>query len=106
FLDCSLAENVTELGDMGKQKLAELGRIQTYNGIVLNTGSFVYEKDWDLGDTVTLQNKKWGLVMDSRITEVKEIYEPASKLEIVLGNEIPTITKVVHLLQNQVKRRG
>ncbi|MCM3291818.1 siphovirus ReqiPepy6 Gp37-like family protein [Paenibacillus sp. MER 180] len=105
FLDCSSAENVIELTDMGEQKLTEHKHIQTYNGMVLNTGSFVYEKDWDMGDIVTLQNKRWGLTMDSRITEVKEIYEPASKIEIALGNEIPTITKFVKQLRSNVKRR-
>ncbi|NGP59880.1 hypothetical protein FLT15_16365 [Paenibacillus thiaminolyticus] len=68
-----------------------------------NTNSFQYEKDWDLGDIVTLQNARWGLTMDARITEVKEIYEPASKIEIVLGNEIPTITKYVKSLRSDVK---
>lgn len=104
FLDCSSAEDVTELVELGKQKLAELKRITTYNGKILDTGSFIYEQDWDLGDRVTLQNNKWGLTMNSRITEVKEIYEPASKLEIVIGDEIPTITKFVKKLQSNVKR--
>lgn len=105
FMDCSSAEDAVELTDMGERKLAEYKRIQTYNGMILNTGSFVYEKDWDLGDTVTLQNRKWGLTLNSRITEVKEIYEPASKIEIALGNEIPTITKYVKSLRSDVKRR-
>ncbi|WCR29710.1 siphovirus ReqiPepy6 Gp37-like family protein [Paenibacillus thiaminolyticus] len=105
FLDCSSAEDAIELAEMGEQKLSELKQIQTYNGMVLNTNSFQYEKDWDLGDIVTLQNTRWGLTMDSRITEVKEIYEPASKIEIVLGNEVPTITNFVKQLRNNVKRR-
>ncbi|MFD3260833.1 siphovirus ReqiPepy6 Gp37-like family protein [Paenibacillus lentus] len=104
FLDCSSAEDLVELVELGEQKLSEFKRIQTFNGMILNTGSFVYEQDWDLGDRVTLQNLKWGLTMDSRITEIKEIYEPASTLEIALGNEIPTITKFVKQLQSNVKR--
>ncbi|MFD3261850.1 siphovirus ReqiPepy6 Gp37-like family protein [Paenibacillus lentus] len=106
FLDCSSAEDVLELVEMGEQKLAEHKQITTYNGQVLNTGSFVYQKDWDLGDRVTLQNKKWGLTMDSRIIEVKEIYEPASSLEIVLGDEIPTIKTAMNKLEDNVKRSG
>jgi hypothetical protein len=104
FLDCSSAADAAELTDIGEQSLSQQGRIKTYNGMILNTGSFVYEKDWDLGDIVTLQNKKWGLTMDGRITEVKEIYEPASKLEIALGNELPTITDQIAKLQSKVKR--
>jgi len=106
FLDCSSADNATELIDLGKQKLSELKQIVTYNGMILNTNSFVYEKDWDLGDRVTLQNRSWNLAMDNRITEVKEIYEPASKIEAVLGDEIPTITNFVKRLKNDVKRSG
>ncbi|MNW39614.1 hypothetical protein D3C74_167060 [compost metagenome] len=106
FLDCSSAADAVELSELGEQSLSELKRIQTYNGLILNTGSFVYEKDWDLGDRVTLQNGKWGLTMHSRLTEVKEIYEPASKLEISLGDEIPTITQFVKSLRSHVKRSG
>lgn len=106
FLDCSSAENATELIDLGNQKISESKQIVTYNGMILNTNSFVYEKDWDMGDIVTLQNRSWNLAMDSRITEVKEIYEPDSKIEVVLGSEIPTITQYVKQLKNDVKRSG
>ncbi|OAB48453.1 siphovirus ReqiPepy6 Gp37-like family protein [Paenibacillus antarcticus] len=104
FLDCSSAVDAIELDYLGKQKLAEQKQIVTYNGKVLDTGSFIYEQDWDLGDIVTLQNKKWGVTMDSRITEVTEVYEPSSTLEIVLGNEIPTITEFIKQLRSNVKR--
>ncbi|MGM1048407.1 MAG: siphovirus ReqiPepy6 Gp37-like family protein [Bacillota bacterium] len=107
FLDCSSAENAAELIEMGQQKLSKSKAIVTYNGRILNTNSFKYEQDWDLGDIVTLQNRNnWGLTMDSRITEVKEIYEPDSKIDIVLGNEIPDIRQFVKNLRNDVKRSG
>ncbi|CAI6023672.1 hypothetical protein PAECIP112173_00352 [Paenibacillus sp. JJ-100] len=106
FLDCSGAEDATELVDMGNQKLAEQKRLLTFDGKILDTRSFVFEQDWDLGDIVTVQNKKWGLTLDSRITEVKEIYEPVSKIEISLGDEIPTITHFVKQLKSDVKRSG
>lgn len=103
FLDCTSAEDVIELDELGEQKLSELKHIQTFTGMILNTGSFVYEQDWDLGDKITLQNKRWGLIMHTRIIEVKEIYEPASSIEISLGDEIPTITKAMQKLQQDVK---
>lgn len=104
FLDCSGAEDAGELVDMGNQKLSLLKRIVSYDGQILNTGSFIFETDWDLGDIVTLQNRSWGLTMDSRITEVKEIYEPESRIEISLGEEIPTITQAIKRLSTEVKR--
>lgn len=106
FLDCSSAEDAAELVEMGNQKLSEQKRIITFNGRILDTRSFIFEKDWDLGDIVTVQNKNWGLTLDSRITEVKEIFEPESKIEVSLGDEIPTITQFVKQLKNNVKRSG
>ncbi|MGF6356758.1 hypothetical protein ABIE27_004682 [Paenibacillus sp. 4624] len=104
FLDCSGAENAAELVDMGNQKLATQKQIVSYDGRILNTGSFIFEQDWDLGDIVTVQNRTWGVTLNSRITEVKEIYEPESKIEISLGDEVPTITQVLKQLTSAVKR--
>ena len=106
FLDCSSAEDAAELVEMGDQKLATQKRIVTYDGRILDTGSFIFEQDWDLGDIVTVQNRTWGVTLNSRITEVKEIYEPDSKIEITLGEELPTITQIVKGLKNEVKRSG
>ena len=44
-------------------------------GQILTKSPFIYERDWDIGDITTQQNKNWGITMDARITEVKEIYE-------------------------------
>ncbi|WP_339194255.1 siphovirus ReqiPepy6 Gp37-like family protein [Paenibacillus sp. FSL P4-0176] len=106
FLDCSSAVDAAELVEMGDQKLATQKRIVTYDGRILDTGSFIFEQDWDLGDIVTVQNRTWGVTLNSRITEVKEIYEPDSKIEISLGEELPTITQIVKELKNEVKRSG
>lgn len=104
FLDCSGAENAAELVDMGNQKLSSQKRIVSYDGRILNTGSFIFEQDWDLGDVVTVQNRTWGVSLNSRITEVKEIYEPESKIEISLGEEVPTITQAIKHLTSAIKR--
>ncbi|KAA0941624.1 hypothetical protein FQ087_20940 [Sporosarcina sp. ANT_H38] len=54
--------------------------------------SFVYEQDYDLGDIVTIQNKDWGVTLDARITEIKEVYEPGGfQLEATFGNSRPTL---------------
>lgn len=59
---------------------------------LISTAGLQYEKDYDLGDIVTLQNKDWGVTLDTRITEVKEIYEPGGmKIELTFGNNRPTL---------------
>lgn len=92
FIDARDIEDIAELPIRGKQKLAELNKVQSFESQVLDFGSFIYGVDWDLGDIVTVQNRKWGATLDSRIVEVKEIYEnDGFRLEATFGNTIPTI---------------
>lgn len=55
-------------------------------------GTFVYEKDYNLGDIVTIMNRKWGVIVDRRITAFTEIYEASGfRLDAVFGQERPTL---------------
>lgn len=92
FIDCSSAENVAELIQQGSSKLNELKKIMSFEVDILPYGSFTYEKDYDLGDIVTIQDRKLNLILNTRIIEFKEIYESDGfKLEAVFGSNIPTI---------------
>ncbi|AZS13804.1 siphovirus ReqiPepy6 Gp37-like family protein [Paenibacillus lutimineralis] len=104
FIDGASAGDTTELTKIGEQKLAEYKRLQTFEGVAVDTGSFVFEKDWFLGDSVTLKDAKWGVTMVTRITEVREFYEGDYRLEVRWGDEIPTITSVVQKIQEEIKR--
>ncbi|KON10104.1 siphovirus ReqiPepy6 Gp37-like family protein [Clostridium botulinum] len=92
FIDCNQAEDITELKGMGKPKLEEYKAIETFESSVIPSGSFNYMQDWDLGDIVTVMDRKWSITLNSRITEIKEIYETNGfNLECTFGNNIPTI---------------
>ncbi|MGM7683745.1 siphovirus ReqiPepy6 Gp37-like family protein [Cytobacillus sp. Hm23] len=89
-------EILKALEESGKQKLLELAQEQFLEGQILTHSPFQYEKDYDLGDIVTIQNKDWGVTMDARITELTEIYEPSGfQLEATFGNKIPTLISKV-----------
>lgn len=80
------------LKNRGEQKLAEHEQEIYMEGQSLTKSRLVYEKDYDLGDVVTLQNKGWGVTMDARIMEIKEIYEAkGKKIELTFGNDKPTL---------------
>lgn len=74
----------------------EIRGYQKNNETTIGVGGLEYEKDFDLGDLVTLQTKEWGVSLSARLTEVKEIYEPGGvKIEVTFGNNRPTlITKI------------
>jgi hypothetical protein len=86
FVDARDLEANTDLPSRGAAKLKDHERIISFDAEVLPTGSFEYEKDWDLGDIVTVQNKEWNVEIDTRITEVTEIYESGGfRLSVVFG---------------------
>lgn len=102
FLDCSNAEDIDQLTQEGNKKLSELKKIETFESQIIDFGSFIYGKDWDLGDIVTAQNRKWNLTLDARIVEVKEIYEASGlSLEATFGNNIPTILDEIKKIKKQ-----
>lgn len=76
----------------GNEKLAECTEVTTFESKVNVRGNLTYKTDFDLGDVVTCHDKKWGITIDTRITEVEEVYE-SNKVEInvTFGNNIPTL---------------
>ncbi|MFE6167003.1 siphovirus ReqiPepy6 Gp37-like family protein [Viridibacillus arvi] len=93
---------VKDLTDRGEEKLSEHAQEIYMEGQILTKSPFVYEKDWDLGDITTEQYKEWGITMDARITEVKEIYEVSGKrIEVAFDNDKPTF---ISLLKRELKQ--
>ncbi len=75
WLDCGSVEMINDLLYEGKYKLKDKARIRGLTGDVVTAGPFTYQKDWELGDYVTIQSQKSGVELDVQITEVKEVYE-------------------------------
>lgn len=79
------------LTQRGFEKLAEYKDIQTFEGKII-TNNYIYKQDYDLGDIVTVMDRRWNVIVNTRITEVMEIYE-SGNISIIpnLGPQIPTI---------------
>jgi len=96
FVDARDIENEEELTVRGEQKLAEVQEVFTFDSRVSTDKNLIYEEDFELGDIVTIQNKKWNVTTDRRITEVTEIYEKDGfKLDVTFGESIPTIKDMI-----------
>lgn len=90
FVDASDTEE-DNLGQAGRESLLESSRVQTFESDILQN-NFIYGKDYDLGDMVTVQNRRWGITLDTPITEIVETYESGGlKLSATFGNNIPTL---------------
>ena len=94
FIDARDIEDSGDLSERGLQKLEELKEVMTFDNEILTQSNLVYEEDYNLGDLVTAINNKWRVVLDSRITEVTEIYEVGGyRINAVFGNNIPTLVE-------------
>ncbi|MEV3554387.1 phage tail protein, partial [Paenibacillus larvae] len=80
----------------GHEKLSEVKRVASLEAKILTKSNLTYRKDYDLGDVVTVLNRQWGLTMNTRITEVAEVYEPSQvRIDVTFGNSIPTLADVI-----------
>lgn len=85
-------EYESQLAERGRAKLAEQTELRTFEAKVLARGNLIYRQDYDLGDVVTVVSKQWGVQVDTRITEIEEVYEPNNTdIFITFGNNIPTL---------------
>ncbi|MEA0553530.1 siphovirus ReqiPepy6 Gp37-like family protein [Lysinibacillus irui] len=97
-------EKITEaLVDRGKQQLKEFMQEEYLEGQVLTNSPFEYQKDYDLGDFITIQNSDWNISMDAQITDIKEIYETTGfSIEATFGNNRPTLIQKIKQEFNQI----
>ncbi|MFS1511759.1 siphovirus ReqiPepy6 Gp37-like family protein [Chengkuizengella sp. SCS-71B] len=104
FIDARDLEEAVNLTTRGNQKLQELQKVFSFEAEILTHGPFEYEKDWDLGDRVTIQDQKLGITLDTPIPEIKEIYEPSGfRLEATFGKSTPTlIDKIKKSISNTI----
>lgn len=95
FIDCN-SDDIEEINQTGKSKLHELKELKTFELGVNPNRNFYYEKDYDLGDIVTIQDRKLKVTMDSQITEIQEQYgKEGLKLKITFGSSIPTLLTTI-----------
>ena len=105
FIDCSNAADMMELTTQGSQKLSEMAEVKTFEFQIIPNVSFIYKTDYDLGDTVTVVSRRWGIQMDAQITELKEIYELGNNnLEVTVGTSIPTLLTIFKRATKQIVR--
>ena len=78
--------------EKGNEKLAETKEIQTFESKINDYSNLKYKTDFDLGDIVTCVSKKWNLILDTRVTEVEEVYEESGQqINVTFGYNIPTL---------------
>jgi len=88
----------------GQSKLSELAVRYSFDASVNPHGNLSYKTDFDLGQSVTVISKTWGVSMTTRITEVEETYDANGlSISVVFGKAELTIAQKIRSDMSQVK---
>lgn len=76
----------------GNTDLDSMVENYTFNSSINVMSNLRYKEDFDLGDRVTCIERKWGITINSRITEITQTFESGKTLiEAVFGESAPTL---------------
>ena len=95
-------EYQAKLTERGNEKLAENVEVQSFDSKINLNSNLTYKVDFDLGDKVTCeQSVGVGVTIDTRITEIEEVYENTGKqVNVIFGNRMPELVdKIKEVIQ-------
>lgn len=76
----------------GSEELASYVETLNFSSSINMRSNLVYKTDFSLGDVVTCIDKRWGIQIDARISEVAETFEKGRQtIEAVFGESSPTL---------------
>ena len=97
YVDLSNIDDVDELKIEGQKKLDTYKTIKSVEGKIYQIPNMEYEKDFFLGDIVTVESD--GVYEDKRIIQAKEIYERNNiTVELGFGDKIPSLAEQIKKL--------
>lgn len=86
------AEYLALLSARGAEELEQYAETLSFGSKINTFANLIYRTDYDLGDRVTCVNKRWGIRIDVRITEIAETYETSGEeIDITFGESLPAL---------------
>ena len=88
----------------GQSKLSEQGILYSFDTSVNSHGNLTYKTDFDIGQTVKVISKAWGVSMTTRITEIEETYDADGlSISVVFGKAELTIAQKIRSDMSEIK---
>lgn len=96
----TLAEYIQRLKERGAAELEQYAETLNFSSKVNVYGNLEYKKDFDIGDRVTCLDKRWGIKINVRITEVTETYQQNSNdVDVTFGESLPTLFEKINKMR-------
>lgn len=90
--DLTEAEYREALLQRGRNELEHDSVANTFECVTEANRNFVYLKNYDLGDIVTIEKENWGVSANLRLTALTEVYEyGAMQVTPTFGNPLPEV---------------
>jgi hypothetical protein len=90
------------LSQRGLSELEHFLETLSFSSKINPHAQLVYKKDYDIGDRVTCINRKWGVRIDVRITEITETYQPNNPqgdIDITFGESLPSLLDTIRQIR-------
>lgn len=76
----------------GFEKLEDYTIVEIFDSKVNTKSNLDYKVNYNLGDIITIIDKSWNVLIDTRITEIEEVWDDKGlSLNIAFGDNIPTL---------------
>jgi len=80
----------------GFDERAQRAEVLSFEGRLNPRSNLKYKEDFDLGDIVTVREKRWRKESDVRIEEIEETHEEGKEeINITFGEPLPTLAKKI-----------
>jgi hypothetical protein len=94
----SAEEYNNQLAAYGTETLRSLVEALSFSSKINQYVRPLYKEDFDVGDIVTCVNKRWGVALNTRITEISETYQgERTDIDITFGEDLPTLTEKMQM---------
>jgi hypothetical protein len=95
-----LSEYIERLRDRGVSELEQYAETLNFSSKVNVYGNLEYKTDFDIGDRVTCVDKRWGIKINVRITEITETYQQNSNdVDVTFGESLPTLFEKINKMR-------
>ena len=94
FTDAQVREMLRQ---RGINDLASFAEILSFSSKINTYSNLVYKEDYDLGDRVTCEDRRWGIQINVQINEIAELYKHNStdEIEITFGESLPALIDTI-----------
>lgn len=87
-----LATYIEMLRQRGVKELEQYAETLSFSSKINAFSNLTYKEDFDIGDRVTCVDKRWGVKINVRITEITETYQQnKNDIEVTFGESLPTL---------------